>query len=496
MSFLNDHILVIFGASGDLAQKKLIPAIYHQFRQHFFKSHSSRVHTTVPKQKIIGVGRKQMSDDDFRKHINTALKHETTLEPESLAAFMAAAHYHTMQEYHTPSHYQSLSDKIHLILKTHHMQQKNILYYLATPPKLYYIIPEQLSQKKLNDQTDGFKHLVIEKPFGHDFKSASQLNTHLLKFFTEKQLFRIDHYLGKEAVQNLLIFRFANIIYQPIWNNAYIDSVHIRANEIIGIEQRGEYYDHTGALKDMIQNHLLQLLGLVALEPPKTLNAKSIRDAVFNTLQSIRIYKSKPELQENVLFAQYKGYLQEKNVSQNSKTETFASVRLFIDNERWKGVPFALETGKCLHEQVSEIIINFKKTPHLFEDTTFYNQLIIRIQPNEGIHLKFAVKKPGAGFEYQKMDMNFCYSSFKAQPLQPPYERLILDAISGDNTLFSRNDTVEACWKIIDPIHTYIKKHPNDLQYYEKGSQGLSTTFSKGDSMSHSHQLTCKEHSS
>ncbi|MFZ9035649.1 MAG: glucose-6-phosphate dehydrogenase [Francisellaceae bacterium] len=475
-SKLHSGIIVIFGASGDLTQRKLIPAIYSLYRQNILKE----------KNLILGVSRSELSDDDFRNKMALTLAEEYPEEQQSIAEFLKNLYYQPIDIY-DDSGYILLEQRINELCQMHHIK-KNLLFYLSTPPALYYTIPAHLAKLQLNDETDGYKRLIIEKPFGSDESSARQLNCHLLNFFKEEQLFRIDHYLGKETVQNILVFRFANSIFEPLWNSDHIENVQIYANEEIGVGLRAGYYDQSGAIKDMIQNHLLQLLGIVAMEPPAKIDAYSIRNETLKVFQSVRRFKTLADIKENVVIGQYEqgclfgkvkgSYLEEKGVKPDSATETFAAIRFFIDNWRWNGVPFYVKTGKRLKQRASEVVINFKSTPHPFfsqvqKITKYKNQLVIRIQPDEGIKLSFAVKEPGSGFKTHEVDMGFYYSELAEKNIPPAYERLILDALYGDGTLFARNDAVEACWNIVDPILCYLSTHAHKLiQPYPSGSNG------------------------
>ncbi len=363
----------------------------------------------------------------------------------------------------------------------------NFLFYLSTPPVLYSTIPEMLSKINLNTIRDGFKRLVIEKPFGSNLDSARKLNRNLLNYFKEDQLYRIDHYLGKETVQNLMVTRFGNGIFEPIWNRNFIERIEITAAETIGIENRGGYYDNAGALRDMVQNHLLQLIGIVAMEPPVVIDADAIRYEKLKVFQSLRLLKP-GEVSKHVIRGQYTAseingetvpaYRQENGVKPDSRTETFIAMKFYIDNWRWEGVPFCIRTGKRLPIRMTEIVIEFKPTPHhLFDESAFghysANQLIIRIQPDEGIQLKFGMKEPGAGFKVRPVSLDFHYSSLADITLPSAYERLLLDCMRGDATLYSTGDTVEAAWNFIQPIlDAWGKDNSIPLYGYPAGTWG------------------------
>jgi glucose-6-phosphate 1-dehydrogenase len=469
---IKSHIIVIFGASGDLSKRKLIPAIYSLFKQNLLSK----------RQLILGAGRSHIPDDVYRQDTYDFLIEVNPDETVGIKDFCKHLFYQSLDTANE-AEYIKIKDRLSVLKKEFDIDA-NYLFYLSTPPSLYYKIPEALAKIGLNNRDDGFNRIIIEKPFGNDEASARELNKHLLKYYREKQLFRIDHYLGKETVQNLLAFRFANAIFEPLWNSNHIENIQIFANESIGIENRGGYYDHAGAIKDMVQNHLLQLLCIAAMEPPANMDSYSIRNETLKVLQSIRIYKTDEEMDENVVIGQYLGgegensYREENNVERQSHTETYAAIRFYIDNWRWHDVPFYIRTGKRLDKRVSEVVINFKSTPHPFFSKTqrkeqYKNQLVIRIQPDEGIKLTFAAKEPGTGFKTHEMDMSFFYSDFANKKIPPAYERLILDALLGDNTLFSRNDAVEACWSIVDPIINYVSKNAAErLHFYESGSHG------------------------
>ncbi|WP_440683735.1 glucose-6-phosphate dehydrogenase [Cysteiniphilum halobium] len=473
---LANGVIVIFGASGDLTARKLMPAIFSLYQQKDLSKSNI----------VLGVSRSQFDDVSFRQKMQDALLEEYPKEKKSIDKFLDQVFYQQIDVYKDEG-YVCLQKRLKSLCKIHKLEH-NFLFYLSTPPSLYYEIPRHIAKLGLNDESDGYKRIIIEKPFGTDEQSAQALNAHLLQHYQESQLFRIDHYLGKETVQNLLVFRFANAIFEPLWNAAHIENVQIYANEAIGLGARAGYYDQNGAIRDMIQNHLLQLLGIVAMEPPAKMDAYSIRNETLKVFQSIRRFKTAQDIKENVVTAQYQegcvqgvvkgAYRDEEGVAANSTTETYAAIRFFIDNWRWHDVPFYVRTGKRLNQRVSEVVINFKATPHPFfsqvqKISKFKNQLVIRIQPDEGIKLSFAAKEPGSGFKTHEVDMGFYYSDFAQKSMPTAYERLILDALQGDNTLFARNDAVEACWNIIDPIIQYVQKHGKSLlSFYPSGSFG------------------------
>jgi glucose-6-phosphate 1-dehydrogenase len=468
--------LVIFGATGDLARRKLLPAIYNlahegALPERFF---------------LIGVSRSEKAHEDFRAEAEEAIRQFSRREPDPdvLKALLADVKY-VPGTFDDPHVY----DKLHQELDGFDQmagQPLNRCFYLSTAPEFFPIIVEQLGEHGLHHHDNVEVRAVIEKPFGTTLAEARALNQKVLSVFEERQVFRIDHYLGKETVQNLMAFRFANGLFEPVWNRNYIDRVEITAAEDIGIGSRAGYYDHAGALRDLVQNHMLQLLCHVAMEPPVHFEADEIRDEKVKVLRSI----VKPTLEtvdDIAVRAQYgpgivggeevPGYLQEEGVAPNSNTETYAALRLQIDNWRWAGVPFYLRTGKRLARKLTEIAITLKPVPHLAfqEDGSVGvkpNQLILTLQPNEGVALTLGAKIPGNRMRIRPVNMEFLYgTSFMSQSPEA-YERLILDAMRGDATLFTRNDEVEAQWEICDPIVAEWSSTPGPLPKYEAGSQG------------------------
>lgn len=464
------HIVVIFGASGDLTKRKLIPAIYNLHQKNLL------AHPFA----ILGVSRTEMTDDVFRDKMKEFLP-----DDDKSKDFLSHLHYEPIQT-SDKEDYLKLKNRLEN-LKKELSVPANILFYLSTPPNLYSIIPQYLAGVGLNKQADGFKRLIVEKPFGTDLESAKKLNKDLLQYFNEEQIYRIDHYLGKETVQNLLVLRFANSLWEPLWNHKYIDHVQITSAEQLGVEKRGGYYDQSGALKDMLQNHLMQLVGLVAMEPPTIIEADAIRNEVLKVFQSIRPLQ-KESLTESVIRGQYttskikgnevNGYREEEGVSPESRTETFAAMKLHIDNWRWGGIPFYIRTGKKLPTRATEIVINFKPTPHHLFDSVegsqnSPNQLIIRIQPDEGILVKVGLKEPGAGFNVKTVNLDFHYSDLSDAYVPTAYERLLLDCIQGDATLYARGDNVEKAWEIVQPVLDEWNGNPDfPLHGYPAGSWG------------------------
>ncbi len=370
---------------------------------------------------------------------------------------------------------------------------------------MYGPIPQQLAKVDLNSNKDGWKRLIIEKPFGYDLASALKLKDSLLKDWKEEQIYRIDHYLGKETVQNLLVTRFSNGIFEPLWNRNYIHHVEVTSAESIGVEKRGGYYESSGALRDMVQNHLLQVVALTAMEPPTSLDAISIRNEILKVFQSLRPIK-KNEVNENTVRGQYVSshikneeilaYRDETGVKSDSTTETYAALKFYVDNWRWGGVPFYIRTGKRLPTRVTEVVIHFKETPHFLfsgeHGNNGTNKLVIRIQPDEGILLKFGMKTPGAGFEVQTVNMDFHYSDLTNQRIPSAYERLIYDAIQGDSTLFARTEELIEAWKFLTPVLEVWEENKIPLHGYPAGTWGPETADKLIDGEEFAWRYPCK----
>lgn len=449
-----NHIYVIFGASGDLTKRKLVPAIYSLFVQNLLPE----------KFVLLGVSRTEFTDEEFKSNMKSSIKEFKEIDDDSKIDDFIKKIFYTSIDFSDVSSYEKLKERIAELKKDNELNG-NAIFYLSTPPSLYGLIPQNLAAVGLNKQNDGWKRLIVEKPFGYDLQSALKLKDELLKDWTEEQIYRIDHYLGKETVQNLLVTRFSNGIFEPLWNRNYIHHIEITSAESIGVEKRGGYYDSSGALRDMVQNHLLQVVGLTAMEPPSSLEPNAIRNEILKVFQSLRPIK-KEDVKNVAIRGQYltskirgevvPGYREEEGVNPESVTETYVALKFYIDNWRWGGVPFYIRTGKRLPTRVTEVVLHFKPTPHfLFAQKDFCqscNQLVIRIQPDEGILLRIGMKVPGAGFYVQNVNMNFHYSDLSHQRIPSAYERLIYDTMKGDSTLFARTEEVLEAWKFLTPV--------------------------------------------
>jgi len=492
-------IIVIFGASGDLTKRKLVPAIFELYKQDLLCTGFA----------ILGVSRSVFSDEEFRQEMIKGVKsfsESKEIDDVVLKKFSENLFYLSIDT-SNPRDYAKLREKL-TSLDSLKNTNGNFIFYLATPPLLYETVTNNLGIYSLQNQTDGksWKRIIVEKPFGYDFESAKKLNESLLKIFLENQIYRIDHYLGKETVQNILAFRFSNGIFEPLWNRNFIDHIEITSAEAIGVENRGGYYEGSGALRDVIQNHMLQIVGFIAMEPPSSFEPNSVRNETLKVFQSLRAIHEN-EVEKYCIRGQYtesiikgekiKGYRDEKGVAPDSRTETFAVIKLYIDNWRWGDVPFYIRAGKRLPTRVTEVVIHFKETPHhLFHKDNFEqlrNQLIIRIQPDEGILLKFGMKTPGSGFKIQNVNMDFHYSDISNVHLPSAYERLLLDCMLGDSTLYARGDAVEECWKFVDPIIKDWKDNPEIKVYgYPSGTWGPKESSDLFDDLKTEWRYPCK----
>jgi glucose-6-phosphate 1-dehydrogenase len=473
-----NQLIVILGASGDLTHRKLIPSLYDLYIQDLLPE----------KFIILGVSRTEFSSEAFRDKLKNGIKSFANFKNEGdskLENFLSSIFYKSIdtEDY---KDYDRLRTEMGVLQEKFDIGE-NCIYYLSTPPSLYSVIALAIGKAGMNKNIEnGWKRIVVEKPFGYNLESAEELNDKLIGVFDEEQIYRIDHYLGKETVQNVLVTRFANGIFEPLWNRNFVNHIEVTGVENIGVEKRGGYYDTSGALRDMVQNHLLQVTGLIAMEPPSSFDSDSIRNEIVKVLQSIRPLKE-GDVIKNVIRGQYvaskingenvMGYREEKGVDSESKTETYVAIKFFVDNWRWGGVPFYIRTGKRLPTRVTEVVIHFKPTPHyLFSRKSMQegcNQLVIRIQPDEGILLKFGMKVPGSGFNVQNVNMDFHYSDLLNTYLPSAYERLLYDCMIGDSTLYQRGDAVEAAWKFVNPILTAWKHNPGIPIYgYPAGTWG------------------------
>ena len=470
-------MLVILGASGDLTKRKLLPAVYHL----------SREHRLPPRFSVLGVAKSGLTDEVFRQQFRDSLVEFGRTEDvdDAVAESLATQLHYVAGDLEDPELYGRLAARIEEI-----GPDGGVLFYLAIPPALAPAVVRHLGAAGLATERSptAWRRLVVEKPFGSDLESAKKLNAELHEQLAESQIYRIDHYLGKETVQNLLVFRFANGMFEPIWNRRYIEHVQITAAETVGVEGRGGYYDHAGALRDMVQNHLMQLLTLIAMEPPVTFSADSVRDRKMDALLSIQPLCSGKPGASGVVRAQYRdgwvdgrevpGYRSEPKVSPASTTETFVALRALLDSWRWAGVPFYLRTGKRLPKRVTEIAIQFRRPPlqifkRISETPVAPNLLVINIQPDEGISLRFEAKLPGSRMQIAPVMMNFRYSHVFGSGVPEAYETLLLDALIGDSTLFARHDFVEAAWGLITPVHgAWGEERPTEIPTYEAGEWG------------------------
>ncbi|HLW86132.1 MAG TPA: glucose-6-phosphate dehydrogenase [Candidatus Sulfotelmatobacter sp.] len=471
-------VMVIFGAAGDLTGRKLIPALYNLARAGLLSREFA----------VVGVARTQMSNDEFRKRAHDDVKEfcSDCIETDLWEWFEKRFYYFT-GDFTDDKIYPPLKDFL-VKVDQDHLTHQNVFYYLATAPSFFGPIVEKLAAVGLMEQSnDHWRRVIIEKPFGHDLESAKALNQQLLKVAEEKQIYRIDHYLGKETVQNIMAFRFANGIFEPIWNRRYIDHVQISVAETVGVEGRGTYFDHAGSLRDMVPNHIMQLISLTAMEPPISFDANAVRDEQAKILHAIQPISDEEVLSRTVRGqygdgtedgARVTSYRSEPDVPPDSRTETFVAMKLLIDNWRWADVPFYLRTGKRMPARNTHIVIQFRRAPFvLFRDTPvdhlMPNQLVLHIQPEEGISLQFAAKVPGPVMRLGTVDMNFEYQEYFGKQPSTGYERLLHDCMIGDQTLFQRADMVEAGWSVVSPVLDLWKAlPPRNFPNYASGTWG------------------------
>jgi glucose-6-phosphate 1-dehydrogenase len=476
---LSPCALVVFGASGDLTARKLVPALYNLAAGRLLPEGFA----------VIGVATRELSTDVFRGLMTEALREHLGADHDAgLVDWLAARLHFVAGDFRDPSVYQRLRETLGNVV-AEHGTGSNVLYYLSTPPSFFGEIVRQLGEAGLTHEDAGqWRRVVIEKPFGHDLESARTLNLQIAGVLAERQIYRIDHYLGKETVQNILAFRFANAIFEPIWNRRYVDHVQITVAEELGVEHRGKYYEEAGALRDMVPNHMLQLLSLLAMEPPSSFGADAVRDEKGKVLSAIQ-----PISPEDVLTRAVRGqygpgaagggavvsaYRGEPHVAPDSATDTYVALKLTIDNWRWADVPFYLRTGKRLPTRATEIVIQFKRVPlSLFRNTPVHqlapNQLVLRLQPNEGISLRFGAKIPGAAVRIGTVTMDFCYADYFGSKPTTGYETLLYDAMNGDATLFQRADSVERGWSVVAPLLDVWKAlPPRNFPNYAAGTWG------------------------
>ena len=470
--------IVIFGASGDLTARKLIPALYHLFKDK----------QMPPSFRVVGFARREKTDDLWRQELRAALDQFSRTKPVDEAVwrdFARNIHY-CQGDLTDAAAYKKLEGLLTSFGEA--PLRENLLFYLATMPSQFAEVIEQIHRADLLQKGgSGWQRIVVEKPFGHDLQSARQLNSELTRFAHEQQVFRIDHYLGKETVQNILMFRFSNSIFERLWNRDSIDHVQITVSEQFGVGQRGGYYEEAGALRDMVQNHMVQVLALITMEPPVSLEAESIRDEKVKLLKSIRPLTSE-DAAKQVVRGQYfagtvggvsqPGYRQEAKVNSTSNVETYVALKLLIDNWRWSGVPFYLRTGKCLPQSASEVRIQFRRTPQVLfaaqcGESLDPNAIALRLQPNEGIYLRFNGKVPGTSLAVRPVRMHFSYDAEFGAYTPEAYERLLLEAMVGDATLFIRRDEVETAWQVVDSIRAAWDGKPlTNREFYAAGTWG------------------------
>ncbi len=472
------HVMVLFGATGDLSHRKVFPALAQLWRTNLLPADWG----------CLAVARRPFDDESFRADVAASLHANCRiqLEPDIERQFLDRISYHR-GDFGDADTYNSLADKLEG-MHVEHGTANNLVFYLATQPSAFPQIVAEIGRCGLDHEIHGggWRRIIIEKPFGRDLDSARKLNREVLRVFRETQVYRIDHYLGKETVRNLMVFRFGNGIFEPLWNRRYVDHVQITVAESIGVEDRGAFYEETGAVRDVLQNHLLQLLSLVAMEPPATFAADALRDEKLKTLRAIAPM-NRHDVTREIVRGQYdkgwvadravKGYREEKEVDPLSETETFVAARFEVDDWRWSGVPFYLRTGKRLAKRATEIAIQFKEVPHrLFAESSTDpqpNLLAIRVQPDEGILLRFGSKVPGLGLEIRPVTMDFTYGAAFSADTPDAYETLMLDAMLGDQSLFTRADEVEAAWSIVNPImNAWLDSPAPEFPNYVAGAWG------------------------
>lgn len=464
-------VFVLFGATGDLTRRKLAPALYALHRENLLPEHFA----------ILAYARRDKNDDVFREDVRSSIQEfapKMPLKGKDWDNFASKVFYQK-GEFDKPEGFHGLRERLDQLDKDRGTPC-NRLYYLAIPPEQYETVIENLGDAGLAKPQEGcgsWTRIIVEKPFGYDLETSRHLNDALLSHFSEDQIYRIDHYLGKETVQNILVFRFANELFEPLWNHKYVDHVQITVAEEIGVEGRGNFFDETGMARDVLQNHALQILSLVAMEPPVSLDANAVRDEKVKAIRAIRPLQ-KEDIPHQTVRGQYAGYRSEEGVKPDSATETYVALQLFLDNWRWGGTPFYVRAGKAMPHRVTEVAVQFRSIPQVLfartnRETVRPNVLVIRIQPDEGIHLVIGAKEPGPAMNLHPVNLQFTYKeAFPNSQIADAYERLILDAIRGDASLFARGDEVEAAWSLLNPLLEAWKERPGDVQPYFGGTWG------------------------
>jgi glucose-6-phosphate 1-dehydrogenase len=469
------NIMVIFGGTGDLAKRKIFPALYHLLREN----------TLPEKFAIVAIGRRQKNNEEYREYIYNFMKKELNIKiDEEVWSNLSQRIYYLPFKFEDSAGYERLKNTLKNLENTYHTHG-NRIYYLAVAPEYFGVIVNQLKKQEMTKSENSWQRVVIEKPFGRDLQSAQRLNDEITRVFPEDNIYRIDHYLGKEMIQNIMVLRFTNTIFEPIWNSQYIDNIQISSNEQLGVDTRGAYYEKAGALRDMVQNHMMQLLTLTAMEPPIKLDNRSIGDEKKRVLRSLQEYTHE-SIFKDIVRGQYregiidgkevKSYRQEVGVNPQSSTETFVAMKLAVNNYRWAGVPFYIRTGKRMPMKSTEIIVEFKRPPEVLFFKEYErlqpNILVMRIQPREGVFLRFNAKKPGMKSQIIPVDMDYYQNCQLYENCPDAYERLIYDVMRGDSTLFAHWDEVEYSWRIVDNISLAWCLKPEEVFEYDSGSRG------------------------
>ncbi|MDP4089332.1 MAG: glucose-6-phosphate dehydrogenase [Bacillota bacterium] len=467
-------LMVIFGGTGDLTHRKLMPSLYNLFYQNLLPDSFA----------IVSVGRRDFNDEEYRNQVRESVERYTRFKvEEAVWEKMREKIYYIRFNFDDDSGYDSLKAMLENLDKRYNTLG-NRLYYLAVSPEYFEVIVNKLDRHAMALNESSIRRIVIEKPFGKDLESAEYLNERITRVFKEENTYRIDHYLGKEMIQNIMVMRFANSVFEHLWNNKYIDNIQISSTETVGVENRGGYYETSGALKDMIQNHMLQLLALTAMEPPINLDTESIRDEKVKVLRSLQPVTGE-FVKENMVRGQYgrgeigihqvNAYREDERVSPESDVETFVAMKLYIENYRWAGVPFYIRSGKRMANKTTEIVIQFKSLPKILytkDEDLLPNLLVIKVQPKEGVMFQFNTKRPGTGNDIIPVQMDFCQNCMAENNSPEAYERLIHDFIKGDTTLFTRWDEVDFSWRYVEEILRIWREEETDLRSYPSGSWG------------------------